>query len=369
MKITGLSSRLIEIDPRPRYRDRRIPSGKPSVWRFPLITVQTDEGIEGYSMAYAPHGDGQAIADVLEAVYLPEILEENPLAIEKLWQKIYRKQRHLYNQTDSLLGVIDVALWDLRGKIANLPIVDLLGRCRDQMPCYASARSEAYSAEEFQQEALQMRAAGFHAYKLQVRDGEAKDIPRLRAAREAVGPDFPLMQDPNGVYTFDEALRVGRILDELDFYWFEEPIRDQQRLLLRQLQQSVRTPLLVGETCRFADFHLNLCDGVFPLVRGDALIKGGVMGLRKLMAAAETFGVDLEIHTANTPLIDIAQLHVACACQNTRFIENHHPIFRFGIKDNPLEADANGNVEVPEKPGLGVDLDWDWIDDHTAAVR
>ena len=191
----------------------------------------------------------------------------------------------------------------------------------------------------------------------------------IARVREAVGPDFPLMQDPNGVYTFDEALRVGRILDELDFYWFEEPIRDQQRLLLRQLQQSVRTPLLVGETCRFADFHLNLCDGVFPLVRGDALIKGGVMGLRKLMAAAETFGVDLEIHTANTPLIDIAQLHVACACQNTRFIENHHPIFRFGIKDNPLEADANGNVEVPEKPGLGVDLDWDWIDDHTAAVR
>lgn len=368
MKITGLTTRLLEIDPAPRYQDGKIPAGRPKVWRFPLITLQTDEGVEGYSMAYAPHGDGVAIAETLANVYLPELVGEDPRNSEAIWQKLYRKQRHLYNQTDTLLGAIDVAIWDIRGKALGKPIVDLLGRYRDRMPCYASARSETYSAEEFVREARQMQAAGFHGYKLQVREGAQADVPRLRAVREAVGPDFPLMQDPNGMYDYDEALRVGRALDELNYLWFEEPLRDQRLLLLRRLQQNIRTPLLVGETLRFAEQHLALHDGAFSLVRGDTMYTAGITGLRKLMAAAEVAGINCEIHTACTPLIDVANLHVACATANTRFIENHHPIFRFGVKNDPLEPDARGYVTVPGAPGLGVQLDWDWIENHTARL-
>lgn len=368
MKITGLSARLLEIDPTPRYKDGRIPPGRPTVWRFPLITVHTDEGVDGHSMAYGPHGDGAAIVEILTHLYLPEMRGEDPQASEAIWQKLFRKQRHLYNQTDTLLGVVDVAIWDLRGKATGRPIVDLLGRYRDRMPCYASARSENYTAEEFQREARAVQAAGFHGYKLQVRDGAVADIPRLRAAREAVGPDFPLMQDPNGMYDYDEALRVGRALDELNYAWFEEPLRDQRLLLLRRLQQNLRTPVLVGETLRLAEQHLALHDGAFSLVRGDTMYTAGITGLRKLMAAAEVAGMNCEIHTACTPLIDVANLHVACAAANSRFIENHHPIFRFGIKNDPLEPDASGYVHVPDQPGLGVTLDWDWIENHTAKV-
>jgi L-alanine-DL-glutamate epimerase-like enolase superfamily enzyme len=245
--------------------------------------------------------------------------------------------------SDALMGVIDVAVWDLKGKFLGQPLGRIFGFCREKLPCYASARSENYTAEEVFDEARRMKE-GCQGYKLQLRDGPRKNIPRLRAAREAVGPDFPLMQDPNGGYTYNEALLVGRELERLDYTWYEEPLGDQHLLLLRRLQRNLRIPLLVAETARFDSFHAYLNGGAFSLVRGDVLIKGGVTGLRKLMAAAEIFGISLEIHTANTPLLDVAHLHIAGACANTRFIENHHAIFRFGISNNPLECLRSGGT-------------------------
>jgi L-alanine-DL-glutamate epimerase-like enolase superfamily enzyme len=368
MKITDLSVRLIGIDPRSRYKDGLIPKGRPQVWHYPLVTLQTDGGLEGHSMAYGPHGDGAALAEMFRVIYQPELVGEDPLDSEKIWQKLWAKQRHLYNQRDSLVGVIDVALWDLKGKIAGLPIASLLGSFRDRMPCYASARSEMYSADEIFKEAQHIKAAGFHGYKLQLRAGPAADIPRLRAAREAVGPDFPLMQDPNAHYSLEEALRVGRAIDELNYHWYEEPLPDQNLNALQQLAAVVRTPLLVGETVRLGELANYLRFGIGAMLRGDTLMKGGITGLRKAMAMAELFGMHLEIHTANTPLLDVANLHVACAAANTQFVENHHPIFRFGLKKHPFDADSQGFAHLPTGPGLGVEIDWDWIDNHTISA-
>ena len=369
MKITGFTTRLIEIDPRPRYKDGVIPPGRPKTWLYPLLTVHTDSGVDGHSMAYGPHGDGAALAEMLHALYWPELAGEDPLETEKIWQKLWRKQRHLYNQRDSLLSVVDVALWDLKGKVANLPISKLLGGFRDRMPCYASSRSEMFTAEEVFSEAQRIKAAGFHGYKLQLRAGPSADIPRLRAAREAVGPDFPIMQDPNACYSLEQALRVGRAIDELDYHWYEEPLPDQNLAALGQLAAKVRTPLLVGETVRLTELPHYLSAGCGAMLRGDTLMKGGITGLRKAMAMAELFGLGLEIHTANTPLLDVANLHVACAAANTEFVENHHPIFRFGLKKHPYDADAQGFAHLPVLPGLGVELDLDWIENHTAGVR
>ena len=369
MKITGITTRLIELDPRARYKDGVIPAGRPASWHFPLLTVHTDEGLEGHSMAYGPHGDGAALADMLHVIYRPELVGEDALNTEKIWQKLWRKQRHLYNQRDSLLGVVDVALWDLKGKAAGLPIATLLGGYRDRMPCYASSRSEHFSAEEVFAEAQQMKAAGFHGYKLQLRSGPSLDIPRLRAAREAVGRDFPLMQDPNASYTLEEAKRVGWVLDELEYHWYEEPLPDQNIAALRKLAAQVRTPLLVGETVRLTELPNYLSEGVGAMLRGDTLMKGGITGLRKAMATAELFGLHLEIHTANTPLLDVANLHVACASANTQFVENHHPIFRFGLKKHPFDADTQGYAHLPAGAGLGVELDQDWLDRHAGESR
>jgi len=331
--------------------------------------VHTDDGIDGYSTAYGPHGDGAAIVETLHSVYLPELLGEDPRNSEQIWQEIWRKQRHLYHQRDSLLGVLDVAIWDIRGKIANQPIAQLLGVHRDELPCYATSHSEKYTPEEVFEEAQGAKAAGFHGYKVQFRDGVSDDIPRLRAAREAVGPAFPLMDDPAGGYGYGEALAVGRVLDELDYHWYEEPVPDRSFAALELLARHLRTPILVGETVGLSELSGYLRSGLFPLIRGDTLLKGGITGLRKAMAMAELFGVNLEIHTASSPLLDVANLHVACASANVEFVEIDHPIFRWGIQDNPMEPDARGLVHMPNGPGLGVSLDQDWLEDHSGAVR
>ena len=210
-----------------------------------------------------------------------------------------------------------------------------------------------------------VKDAGSHAYKLQLWQGPDQDIPRFYAAREAVGDGFPLMQDAAGGYTYAEALEVGKVLDKLQFKWFEEPIPDRQIDLLRRLDRELDIPLLVGETVSLAELPNYFRAPSFGLVRGDVLIKGGITGLRKAFAIAEIFGSNLEIHTAGTPLLDLANLHVASAHRNCEFVELHHPIFRFGLKGNPLESDAGGCLQVPSAPGLGVDLDWDWLENHT----
>lgn len=369
MKISGITTQLIEIDPHTRYRDGKVPPGRPTRWHFPLITLHTDEGLEGYSTGFGPHGDGAAIAETVHAVYASSLLGEDPRNSERIWQVLWRKQRHLYHQRDSLVGVLDVALWDLRGKSAGQPIAQLLGIQRDRMPCYSTCWSDKYTVEEIHAEAQRVKAAGFHGYKVQLRDGLELDIPRLRAVREAVGPAFKLMNDPAAGYNYAQALAAGRVMDELNFYWYEEPVPDHHLSALTMLAQNLKTPLLVGETVRLTELAGYLRTGVGAMLRGDTLLKGGITGLRKAVAAAEMFGLNLEVHTADSPLLDVANLHVSCATANTEFTEIDHPIFRWGLKNNPIEPDAQGYVHLPTKPGLGVELDRDWLDAHTCAVR
>jgi L-alanine-DL-glutamate epimerase-like enolase superfamily enzyme len=177
------------------------------------------------------------------------------------------------------------------------------------------------------------------------------------------------MQDASGGYTYANALKVGRVLEKLNFTWFEEPIPDRQLGLLHRLDDELHLPLLVGETLSLGEMPELFRNKPFGYVRGDVLIKGGITGLQKAFALCDLFGANLEIHTAGTPLLDVANLHVACANKNCEYVELHHPIFRFGIKDSPLQADEKGYLHVPRQPGLGVTLDWDWIEDHTIELR
>ncbi|WP_084441926.1 mandelate racemase/muconate lactonizing enzyme family protein [Termitidicoccus mucosus] len=369
MKITGIVTRLLKVDASSRYANGHIPAGRPRHWHFPLITLKTDEGVEGHSMAYGPHGDGRGLADLARDSYFPQIKDLDPENGEAIWQKLYKRQRHLYNQTDTMLGVIDVAVWDIRGKIAGRPIAALLGKYREEVPAYMSAKSEFYTETEVAIEAAEAKARGFYGYKLQLRDGAEKDIPRLRAAREAVGKDFRLMQDPNSSYDLTTAITVGRTLDELHYHWYEEPLPETQVGHYRRLAATLKTPILATETSSLGEMAGFLKQEALTIARGDVLIKGGITGLKKAMSMCELFGYNLEIHTANTPLLDVANLHVAASCANTSMMEVHHPAFRFALKKHPFNVERGGLIKAPSAPGLGVELDWAWIDAHTENVR
>jgi L-alanine-DL-glutamate epimerase-like enolase superfamily enzyme len=319
-------------------------------------------------MMWGPNREGRGIGHLARDIFGETLVGSDALAVEARWQEMRDRTRGLYPLSDSLVALFDVAFWDIAGKVAGLPIVRLLGQYRERIPAYASPSAfDSLTVEGTRREAAAVKAAGYAGYKLWSTLGPERDIPRLRAAREAVGPDFPLMADAGGQYRYTEALEVGRVLDELRFTWYEEPISDYHLPLLRRLAAELATPILAAEKTTPLGYTIEyLRQDAVDILRGDVLMKAGITGLRKMAIAAELFGQDLEIHGTLTSLLDVANLHVSATIRNSRFVEVFwEPHYRFGLRGEPLVPDADGCVAVPTAPGLGVEIDWDWVDDHT----
>ena len=366
MKLDRIEIRILEFPPNARYKDGKIPPGRPQTWQFPLIQLHTDEGHVGHTIIYGPHGDGPGMAEIFLKTFWPEIVGKDPRDTEAIWKRLMRKQRDLYNLSHTLVGVVDVALWDIKAKAAGLPIYKLLGEVRNTMPCYASCRSVNHSPEEFAEEAVKLKEQGFHGYKIQVFGGDPDwDAECLSKTRQAVGEDYPIMVDPNAQYSLESALTFGRMADEYGTYWLEEPCDEADLFAYKQLTEQLKTPILAGETLSLQAMQNYFHEKAMDLARGDVLIKGGITGLRRLADSCTELGYKLELHTTNTPILDMANFHVACSIKDTTFIENHHPIFRFALENNPMEIDNEGWIHIPEGPGLGITLDHDWIKAHT----
>ena len=241
-------TRVLALDGQPWYGDSPIPDDVPPVWHFPLTCVTTDEGIDGYTMGYGANGEGIGSAHQLHDVYLRAILGKDPLRHEDLWHELMSLNRHLYPISDGLLGMLDVAFWDIKGKAAGKPIGELLGVCRTEVPAYRTGSHWNLTPTDTFAEAAAILQEGYRGYKLTLYDGPAADIPRAQAAREAVGDDFPLMLDAVAEYSFDQALEVGEALARLGYRWFEEPVPDRDISLLEQLTRRLEVPILATET-------------------------------------------------------------------------------------------------------------------------
>lgn len=369
MKITSIESRVLGYDISEAWGGAEPPEGISSNWyQYSFDTFHTDEGIDGYTMQNANLRDGAAMTPVLHDLYAPQLIGEDPLEGERLWHKLRRLNRHAYNLSDSVAGAIDVAMWDIRGKVANMPIASLLGLARTRIGAYATARNIDPTPEDVFEEARKRKAEGYHAFKVQFWDGLDRDVPRFRAAREAVGDDFPLMQDAAGMYSYREAMAAGKVLGDLDYTWFEEPIPDRHLFQLQRLTDQLAVPILSGETSRVHELAEGMRMGAFDIARGDVLMKEGITGLHKAVGMADLLGYDLEVHGINQPLLEVANLHVALSMQNGRWSETFNPIYYRGLKGDPLGIDSEGYRHLPSGPGLGVELDWDWIDDVTEKV-
>ena len=367
MKVVGISSRLLKIDAPAAYGSADQP-GPAQEGLYLLTSVPTDAGLVGHSMMWGPNREGRGIAHHVRDIFAELVVATDPLAIEARWQELRDKTRGLYPLSDSIVALLDVAFWDIAGQAAGLPIARLLGQYRDKVPAYASPSAyESLTVEGTIAEAKAVKAAGFHGYKVWCVLGPELDIPRLRAAREAVGEGYPLMADAGGLYRYTEALTVGYVLDELEYTWYEEPISDYHLPLLRRLAQELRTPILAAEKTTPLGYTIEyLRQDAVDILRGDVLMKAGITGLRKMATAAELFGQDVEIHGTLTSLLDIANLHVSGAIRNSRFVEVFwEPHYRFGLKGDPLVPDSDGFLHVPSEPGLGVAIDWDWVENHT----
>jgi len=368
MKITGMTTRVLEVEI--PHDDDRPTERQPRTSYYPLTAVHTDEGIDGYTMAYGSHRDGHGIGRILHDTYFEEIEGTNPLHVRQRWTELMRKQRHMYALRDAFVGVLDVAFWDLLGKAHDAPISTLLGVARERLPAYLSTFVEPDVPEDIAEDVVRVKEAGYHGYKLKYPADTTPldvDVASIRAAREAGGQEFALMRDAVAGYSVTQAERVGRVCAEENFEWFEEPISDRELDNLAHLAREVGVPILAGETARLDEVPDLVRERAVDIARGDVYLKAGITGLRKVISTCDLAGFDLEIHSAATPLLNVANLHVACSTDNCRFWEVL-PGFDFALAGEVLDLDDDGYVHRPTGPGLGVDLDWDWIEDHTIEV-
>ena len=332
-----------------------------------IITIATDVGVTGEYAGGMATGYGQVPK---AAKYL---LGRNPLQRELIYNDLKRALR----KEDRLgIGPIDIALWDLAGKLYDAPIYELLGGYRTTLPAYASTyhgdeNGGLSTPEQFAEFAVQCREMGYRAFKIHGwgTGPIQREVQTVLATRKAV-PDMDLMLDPACEYnTWGETVKVGHACDEARFFWLEDPYKDGGISAFghRKLRQIIKTPILIGEHIRGHELHVDniVADGT-DYVRADADYDGGITGLMKIAHSAEGFGLDVEIHAPGPD-----HRHCMAAIRNTNYYElglvhpklktTKPPLYACGYSDELDAVDANGHVSVPKGPGLGVTIDWDWV--------
>ncbi|HUC17744.1 MAG TPA: enolase C-terminal domain-like protein [Acetobacteraceae bacterium] len=332
-----------------------------------LLRIITDEGLEGHaflgSSSWPASQDGPGLVRFLK----PLLLGADPLERERLSLLLWQRSRQV---TIRAIGAIDVALWDLAGKISGLPIHRLLGSCRASIPAYASS-PVLPSASAYIDQAREIKAAGWAAYKIHPPQRAAEDIAVCEAVRQAVGESYTLMLDSTWTYHYAEAVKVGRAIEQLDFHWFEDPLADQDLYNYVKLKQKLEIPVIATEyPAHGLDAYVPwLMERATDALRGDVAVKGGITTLIKAAHLAEAFHLDYEVHHGGNSLNNLANLHVILAIPNTSFFEVLLPdaAQKYGLAED-IAVDGSGLVHAPIGPGLGAAIDFELIKARTISV-
>jgi L-alanine-DL-glutamate epimerase-like enolase superfamily enzyme len=326
-----------------------------------LVSVSTAEGIDGNYISYLiPSKAVQHAAEVAKTILVGRDTYDVAALSHEMTSALPP-----YSNPPALAGA-DACLWDINAKAANLPLYKYLGAHRHEIRAYAS--TVAYPTIDGYVDTLRAAVAeGFTAAKFHPFGEAARDIELAKALRDEF-PNIDLMIDPVCAYTVPDALAVGRVLDELNFYWYENPISDQDLDGLAFLASKLSTPLSVGEQ-NFAGFaalrgYLSRPSGFY--VRTLAEYAGGITQMMKSAHACEAFGLNYEIHSYGPPLNLAMYLNVALAIGNCDFAEIMVPqnLLSIGMADLPT-IDGRGYIAGPQKPGLGYDIDRDKVEDLT----
>jgi L-alanine-DL-glutamate epimerase-like enolase superfamily enzyme len=359
MKITDVRVHVLEPFPE-RFLFKS--EWDPMVVERVLLRILTDEGHEGQCITWL-----LSPADAVSKLPMlaKKLIGRDPHDVEAISYELTDRLR----VPTPLASTVDIALWDVLGKYHGEPIYRLLGAARDRIRAYASTVCY-HEDQEWVDLALQCRDQGFTAYKLHPYGVPDKDIPLARKVREAVGDTMDLMFDPVNAYDRRGAFKVAAVLEELDYYWFEAPIADQDLQGLEDLTRSFKIQITATESIDkgLLAYPAYLKDHIVDGVRSVGDWIGGISAMRKSAALCEAFGVKYEPHSYGTTLIQAAHLHVMLATHNCDFVEIPVPL---GIMDegmvDVIRPDADGFVDAPTKPGLGYDIDWDVISGVTVS--
>lgn len=356
MKITDVQAfRVLVPGAKPPFRWRHGLLGSPPDGHAAVLRIRTDEGCDGVAYSYYL-GAGASLPDAVERVIRDCLVGEDPLQREWIWHKLWELDR-IEEFPIYLLGIVDVALWDLAGRQANLPTWQILGGYRTEIPAYASTTTLSSDAE-FLDVADQCLALGYSAIKLHAYGDAQRDAQLCTALRAHVGDDVPLMYDGSAGFDLVDAVYLGRALSDAGYFWYEEPMREFSVTAYKWLSERVSVPLNVAETSDGA--HMNTADfiasGCVSFVRASVDLRGGFTGAMRTAHLADSFRLRAEPHG---PLL--SSRHLCMAMSNATYYESiiySNPAVREpGVNSQGiLHAPRGAGVGLPEGPEYPTEL-------------
>lgn len=370
MKIESLEIRACKVNNQVASTDALAGVKRPDGLEFLVYTMTIESGKKVSTFGFAgSSAEGSALMG--KASLEPFFKGRSVFDREALWHDFKKHDRYWAHLPIYMYGPADICLWLMAAELAEQPLYKYLGAFRDEVPVYCSSMFMD-TAEDYVNEALDVKSQGFKAYKLHPPGNSIEDDLEIHAAvRQAVGSGFNLMSDPVALMSLPDALRYGRGLEALDFRWFEEPMGDESYHTLRELTRQLDIPVVGTEVIAKHPYTVAECIAtkVVDVVRADVSWTGGVTGTMKTATLAEAFNVNCEIHTAIFHPLELVNLHLCAAVRNCTYLELLWPKAQFGfglVDDLPIE---NGIAKLPQKPGMGIDLDWDLIDNSTLSVH
>lgn len=324
-----------------------------------LVQVETDEGVSGIGSC---SGNGELIAAIVSRVLKPLIVGMNPTEIDNIWDRAYVRGGHKEFGTRGIgvvaLSGIDVALWDIVGKVRGVPIYQLLdGKCRNKVPVYATA----LYPDEPSRVAARARALaeqGFHGVKIKVGFDLEQDIRIVRAVRGELGKEFVVMTDANQGYSLDVGLEAAAAFADCGAFWLEEPLFVEDIEGHARLREKGKVPIAVGENLHtYYAFENFIVRGAADFIQPDVARAGGITEIKRITALAARHRVPISFHTWGDAVALAASVQLAAALKHCIVMEldyTYNPL-REELLSEPLTV-KNGYLFPPENPGLGIEL-------------
>lgn len=366
MKITDVRSHVLEA-----------PLSETFSWSFDrtavrtscVVEVRTDTGLVGWGECFGP---ARLNAAVVQS-FAPKLAGQDPLRTDAIWQQLYNGSRDQGRKGLMVTAIsgIDIALWDLKGKFFGAPVSVLLGGpLRTRVKAYATGtyrRGAANPADYIVPEVLDYVGQGFQAVKIKIGHGVDEDVELVRLVRKAVGPKIGLMLDANHGYDVLEAVKLGRLLEDQDIGWFEEPVVPEDLDGYCEVRAKQPIPVAGGE-CEFTrwGFRDILARRAIDILQPDTCAAGGISECKKIADMANAFGIRYAPHVWGTAIGMSAALQLLAVLPHNP--PRHTPIepwLEFDCSEHPFREAVvreaftleNGMVRIPDRPGLGIDVD------------
>ncbi len=346
-----------------------------------LCLISTDEGIQGVGEAFYS-GPAVIVASIINNAYRPMLIGKDPFDSSVIWDSLYNYTRDQGQKgvTISALSAVDIALWDIKGKALGLPVHKLLGgACRNKARAYATGLYEPQNVSDISnalvEEALGYKKDGFSGMKLKVGYGIETDLKYVKGVREAIGRETVLMLDANHGYNAAEAIRLVREVEPYDIYWLEEPVPPEDIDGYVEVKQKSGI-LIAGGECEFTRYGFRelITRRAVDILQPDLCAAGGFSEMMKITAMASAWNVPVIPHVWGTNVGIAAALQIFAVLPH--FPERRYPaepFFEYDRSPHPLRDRVSqeklvmkdGYLDIPERPGLGITLDMDFVNKHT----